>query len=64
MKTFLFKIKDKFRQLFCRIEVSEAIDRKFVFITNIYGDSINKFNSRSLWKDKKGRLWLAKNLYV
>ena len=34
--------------------VEECGRRKLIFVTNVYGDSINRMNCRSLWSDQYG----------
>jgi hypothetical protein len=55
MKTLILLlsiIRDKYRQLFVKIDIKEAKERGFSFVGNVWGDEINKLNCRSIWRDK------------
>lgn len=60
--TLLYAVRDKYRQLFVKIDVEEAKERGFKFARNIHGDEINHLNCRSIWVDKKNRAWCVEQL--
>lgn len=62
IKLFLFKIKNKYRQIFVCIGIKEARHRGFTFVRNVFGDEINHIECRSIWQDKKLRIWRVKEL--
>lgn len=60
--TMMYVLRDKYRQLFVKIDIEEARERCFSFFVNVWGDEINKFDCRSIWRDSKNRLWRVKQL--
>ena len=62
--TLLFAVRDKYRQLFVRIDIEEAKERGFEFCRNIFGDEINHINCRSIWVDHKARAWRVEQLNI
>lgn len=62
IKRFVYRIIDKYRQLFVIIHIEEAKSRNFYFIRNVHGDEINAINCRSLWLDRKMRRWRVHEL--
>ena len=62
LQMLLYYMINKYRQLFVVIDITEAKERGFKFIENVWGDKIIKLNCRSIWKDKKNRNWRVKEL--
>ena len=58
MGKFNFWIKKNFGLL----SEQECIDLKLKFVCNIYGDYINLYNCRSIWKDERGKTFRCKQL--
>ncbi len=47
---------------FSILSTEECKSLKLIPAFNIYGDTINLMNCRSIWKDEMGRLYRCKNL--
>ena len=58
----LYAVRDKYRQLFIKIDIEEAKERGFSFVRNVWGDEINYLNCRSIWVDKNNRAWRVNKL--
>ena len=41
----------------------QAKEKGLLFVQNLYGDYINRFDCRSLWKDQNGDIFLCDELY-
>jgi hypothetical protein len=57
------EIKLFYYRAFKILTEKEAIELDLKFITNIYGDLINKYNCRSIWEDNKGRRYRVYELF-
>jgi len=60
--TLLYAVRDKYRQLFVKIDIEEAKERGFSFVGNVWGDEINRLDCRSIWRDSKNRAWRVNQL--
>lgn len=60
--TVLYAVRDKYRQLFVKIDIEEAKERGFSFVRNVWGDEINILDCRSIWQDSKNRTWCVNQL--
>lgn len=56
-------MKEWFIRNFCVVDLQYAKEKGLVFVKNIYGDSINHLNCRSIWKDSKGRKYRVSELW-
>lgn len=43
-------MKELIKSVFCIIDIQEAKEKNMQFVFNVYGDSINKLNCRSIWR--------------
>lgn len=50
--------------LFKVITLEQAFEYNLTFVRNVHGDEINHLNCRSIWADKKGRIYRVKSLYA
>lgn len=62
MKETLFEFERWMIRNFSVIDISETEKYKLTFQQNIYGDSINHLNCRSIWIDEKGRQYRVHQL--
>ncbi len=54
----LNRIKSYWCAVFFRIKTIElAKEKGMTFVTNIYGDAINHYNCRSIWKNKYNHIY-------
>lgn len=58
------RIKMWWARNFKVISIKQAKKWELFFVRNIFGDPINHYNCRSIWKDSKGRLYRVKQLYL
>jgi hypothetical protein len=57
------QIKKWWARNFSVITIKQANEWGLIHIRNIYGDSINSLNCRSIWKDSKGRKYRVRELH-
>lgn len=50
-----------FKRKFTILTTEECKELKLRFVHNVYGDSINYLNCRSVWQDEKGRIYKCKS---
>lgn len=46
------------------ISIKQANEWNLIHVRNVFGDAINHYNCRSIWKDSKGRLYRVKQLFL
>lgn len=56
------RIKMWYSRWFKVIKREQAIEWGLTYQRSIYGDEINALNCRSIWTDKKGRLYRVQSL--
>lgn len=56
------KIKFWFKKEFGVLSIEECKYLNLEFCHNIYGDAINHFNCRSIWRNSKGKSFRCKSL--
>ena len=52
-----------FKKKFGVLTIDECKNLQLTFCHNIYGDSINHFNCRSIWRNNKGKSYRCQSLY-
>lgn len=52
-------IKNWYTRWFKVIDKETVKELELIHVENIYGDAINHLNCRSIWKDKRGRIYRA-----
>lgn len=58
------KLKRWYARNFLILSVKQAQELGLTYEENLYGDSINLFNCRSLWVDEKDNFYRVNRLYL